>query len=321
MIILLYGDDTYQSSRKLRTIKDKFLAEVDTSGLNVDVIDSPKITLSECQKMIKSVPFLAKRRLIIFKDFLSNGSKDLLTGLNKILEEYRLHYDAENSNAIVFYESSSKLGRTKLAKLLKESKFSHNFEPLQGFALNKWIRHEVRNREGRIHEDAIKELASLVGNDLWVLHNEIDKLIAYVGEGKIMKDHVQLLVKGKFDDNIFDFVDALGHKNKKKSLQLLSEQISSGAHPMYLLSMLIRQYRILLGVKEMGGHGRTKKDISLFLGIHPFVVTKAMQQSANYTFQELQKIYRELLKIDKSLKSGTIKDQAPILFELLVTKL
>lgn len=321
MIILLYGQDTFQSSQKLHTIKNKFIQDIDPSNLNVDIIDSPKVSLDECQRMIKSVPFLAKRRLIIFKNIISNGSKDLLAGLNKILEEYRLNYDQENSNAVVFFEATDKLGRTKLAKLLKESQYAHNFEPLQGFALNKWIRNEVRNRGGRIDEEAIKELASLVGNDLWILNSEIDKLIAYAEDQKIMKADVILLVNGKFDDNIFNLVDALGVKNKRLSLKLISDQLGSGAHPMYLLTMLIRQFRILLGVKEMAQHGKNKKEISLFLGIHPFVVTKSLDQSRNYSMQQLHKIYRELLKIDMEFKGGSIKDQGPILFELLVSKL
>lgn len=321
MIILLYGQDSYQSTQKLNQLRDKFIKEVDPSRLNIDIIDSPKISLQECQKMIKSVPFLAKRRLIIFKNIISAGSKELLDGIYKILEGYRLTYDKENSNAIVFFESTDKLGRTKLAKLLKDSQYAHNFEPLQGFALNKWIRNEVRNRDGKIEEEAIKELASLVGNDLWVLDTEINKLIGYAYGQKITKNDVALLVKGKFDDNIFNLVDALGVKNKKLSLKLISDQLSVGAHPMYLLSMLVRQYRILLGVKEMVQHGKTKKDISLFLGVHPFVVQKAMQQSQNYSMNQLFTIYRELLNVDIQLKSGSIKEQGPVLFELLVSRL
>jgi len=321
MIILLYGNDVYQSGQKLRQMQKKFIADVDPSRLNIEVIDNAKTPIGEFQKAIKSVPFLAKRRLIIFKNILSNGNKDLLGSLYKILEEYRLNYDKENSNALIFFETTEKLGRTKLAKLLKESQFAHKFDPLEGFALNKWIRLTVREREGRITEDAIKELAALIGNDLWVLHNEIDKLIAYAGDEKITKENVCLLVKGRFDDNIFAMVDALGQRNKKRALKLLSDQLAIGAHPMYLLTMLIRQYRILLSVKDMAQYGKNKKDISLFLGIHPFVVTKSLQQGAGYSFEQLRKIYAELLKIDKQLKDGTAKDQGPILFEVLMSRL
>lgn len=321
MIILLYGSDSYQSTKKLNQIKEKFIKEIDPSKLNLDIIDSPKISLNECQKMIKSIPFLAKRRLIIFKDILNTATKDLLDNLYKILEEYRLSYDTEKSNALIFYESSEKLGRSKLAKLLKESKYACNFEKLQGFNLNKWIKNEVRERNGKIDDEAIKELASLVGDDLWTMSSEIDKLIAYSKNEKITKEQIIELVHGRFDDNIFNFVDALGMKNKKLSLKLLSDQIESGAHPVYLLTMLTRQFRILLCVKEMAQVGLTKKDISLTMGIHPFVVQKTIQQSVNYTTDQLNLIYKELLNIDTQLKSGIIKDNGIILFEMLVGKL
>lgn len=321
MIILLYGQDTYRSAQKLREMKDRFIRDVDPSRLNCDTIDSVKVSVSEIQKSVRAIPFLAKRRLIIFKNILSQGGKEFLDSFYSILEDYRLHYNADNSNILVFFESSEKLGRSKIVKLLKESQYSYLFDPLEGFAINKWIRTEVKDRGGFIDEDAIKELASLLGSDLWVLSSEIDKLIAYAYDRKIVRDDIKILVNGKFDDNIFHFIDALGSRDKKKSLELLNEQFSSGAHPLYVLTMLTRQFRILLSIQSLLSRGKSKKDISLFLGIHPFVVTKFLQNITKYSRDEIKFFYQELVKIDLQLKSGMIKDQGQILFELLVSTL
>ena len=132
---------------------------------------------------------------------------------------------------------------------------------------------------------------------------------------------MEVLVNGKFDDNIFNLVDAVGIKNKKLSLQLLQDQLASGAHEMYILSMLIRQYRLLLCVKEMVQSQKTKKEISFFLGIHPFVAQKMIQQSQNYSLDQLKMIYRLLTSIDIQLKKGSVKDKGVILFDLFVCKI
>ena len=39
MIIFLFGADTFRSRQKLKEIKDKFLREVDSSGMNMQTLD------------------------------------------------------------------------------------------------------------------------------------------------------------------------------------------------------------------------------------------------------------------------------------------
>lgn len=318
MIIVLYGADTYRSSKKLADVRDRFIRDVDPSRLNIEMIDSIKLSVAKIQSAVRSVPFLSKRRLIIFKDVLNDGSKDFLDGLYMVLEEYRLHYHEDRSNILVFFESGLSLGRSKVAKLLKDGKFTQEFKPLEGFALNKWVRNEIRERNGKIDDAGIKALISIVGDDLWILHNEIDKLIAYAGAEKIVAEMVDLLTVGKFDDTIFALIDNLSLKNTAQSLILLGKHLDGGAHPLYILTMLVRQFRILICAKEMALMGKTKKEISLSLGIHPFVAQKSLQQSTGYELNELFSIYGRLCELDVKFKRGMIKEYGAVLLERFV---
>ncbi len=320
MIIFLYGQDNFRSLEKLKEIKNKFIREIDPNKLNIDIL-SEKHNLSECSKAIKSSPFLAKRRLIIFKNFLNNKNRDFLDELYKILEDYRLNLNQNNSNILIFYENSEKIGTSKLAKFLKEQKLCYKFPLLKGFALNKWIKQRVKQMNGLIHDDAIKELAALIGNDLWILDNEIKKLVNFKNQTRIQKQDVIKLVKGKFDDNIFNLIDAISIKNKNQALKLFLQQIENGTHPMYLLTMLIRQVRILLSTKKMLEDNKTKQQISIYLNLHPFVIKKAIEQSKNFTYDQLVNIYKKLLEIDFYLKNSQLKKQINILFELFILKL
>lgn len=303
-------------------MEQKFIKDVDPSRLNFEIIDNPRLSLNDCSKAINAVPFLAKRRLVVFKNLLQTvKSKETLKGLSELIKANVAKVDQDVTNIIIFYEANQKLGRSGLAKILKKIDMCYEFEPLQGFALNKWIRNEVRNNNGRIDEEAIKELASLLGNDLWVISSEIKKLIAYADDERILKSMVNNLVQGIFDDSIFSLVDAIGQRNKQKSLMLLNQQLTSGHHEMYILSMLVRQFRIILGVKEMAMQQKTKKEISLFLGVHPFVVQKSISQARNYSFEQLHNIYHMLLGIDVKFKRGVLKEKGPILLELLMSKI
>jgi DNA polymerase-3 subunit delta len=196
--------------------------------------------------------------------------------------------------------------------------------------LTNWIESEVKKRGSKIETKALKMLAEYVGSDLWRMNMEIEKLIAYSaarGNNIITENDVNLLVNEKGEENIFALIDALGAKNKKLILKLLEDQIKSGVNELYILKMLVRQFRILLQIKEMIEKDLffLKKDsalkwrISKDLGIHPFAVSKALDQIKNFSFEELKTIYNSLLEIEVKIKSSNVSPL--LLFEIFVAKI
>lgn len=321
MLILIYGDDTYRSNERLLQMKKKYIADIDPSGMNVEIIEGNRLQVEACVTAMKSMPFMVERRLVIIKNiFGSKKGKEFYQELKKVCEDIQLN--EETSNIVIFYEDSKSLGNNGLARFLKATKHVTHMEPLQGFAINKWIKQTVRTKGGRIDEEAVKELASLVGDNLWVMNQEIDKLIAYrTPEEKITKEDVCLLVHGVFDEDIFAVIDALGGQNKQHALNLLHEHIEGGMHELYILTMMIRQYRILIQVKDMLSVGKSKKEISLALGVHPFVIQKAISQSQAYSIGQLALIYRQLFQIERQLKGGAMSGNGDILFDVLIAKM
>jgi len=116
-------------------------------------------------------------------------------------------------------------------------------------------------------------------------------------------------------------MDALGTKNKPVIIKLMNEQLNSGANEMYLLAMLVRQFRLLRQVKEMFEREgmRAKEDIARALRLHPFVVQKTMAQISHFKFDELEKIYGNLLDIECSMKTKSLSFK--LLFDKFVVEL
>ncbi|MFZ5559904.1 MAG: DNA polymerase III subunit delta, partial [Patescibacteria group bacterium] len=123
-------------------------------------------------------------------------------------------------------------------------------------------------------------------------------------------ENVELLVRPGIDLNIFDMVDALGQKNKSRVLKLFSQHIEKGEDEFYLLSMFIYQIRNLL---------RIKSTPIAKLDLHPFVIRKTLYQVKNFTFEELKKIYYQLMTIDLEAKTG--KTDIMIALELFLAKI
>ncbi len=323
MIIFLYGEDTYRSSQKLQQIKDKFLKEVDSTGMNLTTLDGAKLKFEEFNQHVKSSPFMARKRMVIIKNLISeNKSKEIQKEIVKLLNQESQNPDQDN--ILVFWEdtdhSKTKSKNALWDRLIKE-KFAQEFKPLTPSQLNTWITKEFQKREAKIEKNTIPLLAATVGNDLWQIQNEIEKLVNFRRDKIITSQDIENLVKAKYDDDIFKLVDALGNKNKKQALKLISDQLNLGSNEMYLFSMLARQFRILLLIKDLQKENpNTNKDkIAKELSLHPFVVQKAIYQTRNFTLEQLKNIYQMLLETDLQIKTSSVKPR--LLFDMLIARI
>lgn len=309
MIIYLYGEDTFRSKQKLRELKEKFIREKDKSRLNTVEVDGSDIEWGELNRQITAAPFLAEKRFLAISNLSEN--LNIIDDVLEFLAEERNYKDV----VLIFWEEAPD-GRSKWHKFLKSQQYAQEFKPLDDSALGHWISGEVKKRGGNINSLAVRTLIGYVGNNLWQLSNELDKLLAYKKNEEIQKEDVELLVRTKFDDNIFGLVDALGNKNKKIAINLLNNQLSFGSPIGYIISMLIRQYRILLQVQEY--LGETSDSVAKKLKLHPFVVKKAMVQARRYNFKELKNIYSQLLGIDRQMKTTSWNPE--LLVDLLIAR-
>ncbi|NIN65822.1 MAG: DNA polymerase III subunit delta, partial [Anaerolineae bacterium] len=235
------------------------------------------------------------------------------------LEEYldRL----PETTRLVFVERSD----TKKSNLLHKcaSKSDHGyirkFTPPKGGAIDRWITERVREKGGRIEPRAVNLLATFVGNDLRLLDQEIEKLLTYVGEERpVAKADVELLVSYVREADIFEMVDALGRRDIRRAMELLHRLLEGGQHPLYLLYMITRQFRILLQIKELLAKGTSREDITALLSLHPYVAQKMMRQAPSFSIAELEDIYHRLLELDVAVKTGGM--QEPLALSLFVAE-
>lgn len=320
MMLFLYGDDSFRSREKLRELETKFsLSNGNTnitsrkhvrSTLNIIHLAGASVTFGEIHSSINTQSLLSKKCLIILHDFISlNKNKKL----HDYVAELVLSSEIPENNSVIFYESGTCSKSHPVYKALEGKKSKHDilsfeFKPLIGNAIDRWIQERVLCAEHKIDSRATALLASFVGNDLWRLSHEIDKLVMNTKEtGIISPEVVTEMVNADIHTNIFEFIDALGQKNVKRSLALLHDHLDSGQDPLYLLTMIVYQFRNLLKIKSLLEEGMQKSEIVKRTKLHPFVVGKTIAQSKNFTLSELVKIYKKLFDADVSLKQGEIE--------------
>ena len=303
MIIFLYGPDTFRSKEKLKILKDRFIKEVDKSGLNLVELEAEKTGINDFNKAVASQSFLAKKRMVVIRSAFK-ATKNFQTEVLELLKQGKFR-EGKDDNILIFWDEKPDK-RSALFKYLAAGKFKEEFNILINNDLVKWIEKRVDDREGRIDRQTASFLASKSDGNLWALSGEIDKLIARKKGGEIGRQEIEESPLVKIDDNIFNLTDAIANKDKKLALKLINDQLEAGANEIYLLSMIVRQFRILIQIKAaLEGKGQGNyRTIASELGLHPFVVQKAMPQTNKYEMDELKRIYGKLLEVDIRLKLG-----------------
>jgi DNA polymerase-3 subunit delta len=316
MFYLFHGEDEFSRSETLAEFKEK-MGDPGLAELNTTVFDGSKVTLGELQHACSSVPFMADRRLVIVEGLLtrleSKGEERALSAWQKEYLEGLIQYlqRLPETTRLVFVEDKSISQSNLVHRLALADERGHvkEFKPPQGRELNRWIEERVRKKGGQISPAAVEELAAFVGNDLRLLDQEIEKLIAYVDLVRpISEDDVRLLVSYVREANIFEMVDALGQRDSQQAAKLLHQLLDEGEHPLALLGMIVRQFRTMIQVKELNAQGLSQQDIAARLGLHRFVVKKAVRQAMNFSMEQLEVIYRKLLETDVAIKTGQMDE-------------
>jgi DNA polymerase-3 subunit delta len=132
-------------------------------------------------------------------------------------------------------------------------------------------------------------------------------------------EDVRTLVASVREANIFDLVDAIGARQTSTAMRLLHARLDQNAAPLYLLSMITRQFRMLLQIQDLKTRGLNPAAIREQLKLHPFVVEKTSRQAANFTLAQLEATYRKLLETDLAIK--TSRSDPIVALDMLVVDL
>ncbi|MBI2990051.1 MAG: DNA polymerase III subunit delta [Candidatus Magasanikbacteria bacterium] len=302
MVIFVYGLDSFRSASYLKKLIGQFKKERDPFGYNVSILDSA-IT-EEAQRILAevlSVPFLSERRLVVVKNLLVSKEKTLQ---NILLDRIKQDTIPE-STVLVFWESIEAFkGKEALAlfDLFKRQKYKEYFKPLEARELGIWIGQEIKNRGGNIDKQALSYIMRNAGGDMWFLDRIIDQLVSYKGDKTILESDLVLFMDNSADDNVFNLVDAIVLGDKGRAFGMIAEQYKMGKDSFYVFAMLVRQFRILLQIKDVLDRGL--KPDAKEMGLHPFVLKKTLSILGRYNLDQLRLANSRLLDIDIEAKTG-----------------
>ena len=317
MVIFLYGTDTHRLKQNVKLVADNYRKK-HQSGLNYFQFNlSQPDDYSKLEDTIKSSSFFSEIKLVGVKNiFASAGMPEKIIDL---IKQFNINADKELVLLVCENQDRKDLlsKNKKLFGLLSEGSLVKEFNLLEGIKLENWVKREITARNCSVSTATARKLIGMVGNDSWALINEIEKLCNYKRKGDIKDEDLALLVPERIDLNIFDFIDAIGDRNKARAYELLYKEIKNGRDPYYILTMVIYQFRNLLTIKDLMLRDMASSLIAKNSGLHPFVVRKSLNSAGKFNMDDLKKTYGHLLNFDTSAKMGRI-DLTDTLFKFVL---
>jgi len=261
-----------------------------------------------------SLPFFGERRLIYVRN-----SKLFTTGRksdSEAMAEYLPKIPQETT--IVFVESEIDK-RSRLYKKANEIGFIIDCKSLTGQALSKWVSYLAKQRSKTIDQTTINKLFQVVGTNMATINQEMEKLFHYSGKNtNITPADIDEICTPTLEARIFELTKALATGKATEALAHYRNMQILKEPPIKILTMIIRQFRIMLIAKE-GIITRTPSQISKEFGIHEFSVNEAVGQSRRFTTEKLISILYKCQDVDTRIKSGLIDAELGV--EMLIIQL
>jgi DNA polymerase III subunit delta len=241
--------------------------------------------------------------------------------------------------------------RKKLYKIIEElGKVLHFGEVKKEYARKEILQKEAQKLLDSCGKKMLPAawiaLGKKTGFDFRRSMSELDKLISYVGDRALIdKDDVEEAVGRTKEDDIFALTNAVSEKNQLAALEALKNLLDQGIHHLVILSMIVREIRLLLQARVLVDSGKLPKfnqsmeygwfqkilypavselntsavrREGLIFSQHPFVVYNALRNSIRFTYPRLIGLLDELLELERSFKSSASDPQ--LLMEIFLIK-
>lgn len=326
MLYILAGEDDYSLSQALEEIK-KEIGDPITLPANTTVFDGP-VGIDQLSPVCGAVPFLGEKRLVIIRGLLARfepkgKSSPGKTGVSTQPDELKALGEClrtiPESTVVVLVEGKVTRKNPMFRELSAKAKVML-FPSLKEDKLRSWVLKRVREKGGSISEAAVDLLMRFVGSNLWIVANEVDKLVLFATGRRIEEEDVRQVVSYVQEANVFALVDAILEFRAGSAEELLQKLLQQGAPPAYLLVMLARQVRLMILAKELKSQRKSEAEMKDRLALSSdYALRRTLELAERYSLARLKEMHHKLLEVDLAIKTGRYEPELAL--NILVAEL
>ena len=306
-VYLFYGPEGYIRKSALATMQKKLLMQ-GLESMNCTFMQSP--TAQQIIENCETLPMMGDWRLVIVQGLA-------------LLESGKAKDEAQESAALCDYlprvppttclvfECEAPDKRKKLCQALMKLTGVVSFDTLSDARLAQWMNQTLKPLGKKMDAQACAQLAFTSGRDLTMLHGELQKLAAYVGERAVItQEDIERVATHTAECTVFAMVDALVDGQAQQAFSLLSVLLESGEERLGVLALITRQYRQMMYAKDMMDSRMPQPQMMKALGVPSFALNKLMRRAGRRTMAQLREQLDLCVKTDYDIKRGAVREEA-----------
>lgn len=330
-VYLLCGEQAYLRLQN----RDKLVKALmgDGDSMNLSRYSGSDISSRELIEMAQTLPFFADLRVIVIENTGLLNPKSAARSVTGSKSSAGIAEEAEkiaafipeipDSTSIVFVEENVDK-RGKLYKAIAKSSKEKQGDILECVTpgesdLRSWAGGIIRKNGFSISGRTLALFLEYTGEDMQNIAGEAEKLCCYcMGQGEITEQSVRDVCSPRIKDRIFDMIEAIALRDRKKALGIYMELCALRTAPQVILSLMRRQFDQLVKIKELSGT-MADSEIARKVGVPSFVISKKYKPALRqYTGAELIDALGDCVSADHDSKSGKI--DAAIAVEMIIVR-
>jgi DNA polymerase-3 subunit delta len=206
----VYGEDEFQKDDAVTQLVAAAV-EPATRDFNLDIRRGGDLDAETIGSIVATPPMMAARRVVVVRD-VNALRKDARAALDR----YLAHPSPDVLLLLVTGTGA------KADKALERNTTPLEFNALEDNRIPKWIIHHADTELGAtITEDAADLLHDAVGNDLYQLAGELDKLASYANGATITEDAVSAVVGIRRGETVSDLLDRVLQRDANGARDLI----------------------------------------------------------------------------------------------------
>ena len=181
---------------------------------------------------------------------------------------------------------------------------------VQTRAIHRWIADQFTVHGTKAEPGACRRLSELVGDDLYELAGEVEKLATWAAGDEVTDADVDLLVAPRAESPPWNLTDAWGARDVGGVLRAAERMLDRTGDPVSralprLVGSLTNHVRRARQAQRLEAAGVSHTDAAAKLGIKPFPAQKLYAQVRNFSAGELDAALIRLAELDHALKGGS----------------
>ncbi|MFL5964789.1 MAG: DNA polymerase III subunit delta [Gaiellaceae bacterium] len=177
-------------------------------------------------------------------------------------------------------------------------------------AIPRWIADQFKLNKTKAEPEACRRLAELVGDDLYELAGEVDKLSTWAGDAEVTEADVEGLVAPRAESPPWNLTDAWGARDVGVVLREAEKMLDRTGDPVSrtiprLVGQLTKHVQRARAAHRLEEQGLSPQDAATQLGMKPYPAQKLYAQVRNFSGVELDDALIRLAELDHALKGGS----------------